>query len=177
MLVCLSSYVSHMEKHNTVLKHIFWVAIATLEVGDQSLYASAQILVQECVARLQESGIFDTHVGESAVCITVMVYCMHVVRCHGVLYTCTLSWCTMRMLYPVMVYCTHVVRCHGVLYACCTLSWCTVHMYAVMVYCTHVVRCHGVLYACCTLSWCTVRMLYPVIVDAVRSCDECPCTS
>ena len=79
-----------MEKHNTVLKHIFWVAIATLEVGDQSLYASAQILVQECVARLQESGIFDTHVGGDAVYITVIVYCTHVI----------LSACyTERMLY------------------------------------------------------------------------------
>ena len=62
IIVCLSRYSPHMDKHSMLLKHLFWVAVGTLQLEDPQLYAAAQLLLQECITHLEERGVLDTTV-------------------------------------------------------------------------------------------------------------------
>ena len=67
IIVCLSRYSPHMDRHSMLLKHLFWVAVGTLHLEDPQLYAAAQLLLQECITHLEERGLLgstvltDTH--------------------------------------------------------------------------------------------------------------------
>ena len=62
ILVCLSRCSPHMDRHSMLLKHLFWVAVGTLQLEDPQLYAAAQLLLQECITHLEERGVLGSTV-------------------------------------------------------------------------------------------------------------------
>ena len=65
ILVCLSRYSPHMDRHSMLLKHLFWVAVGTLQLEDLQLYPAAQLLLQECITHLEERGLLGSTVHPS----------------------------------------------------------------------------------------------------------------
>ena len=65
ILVCLSRYSPHMDRHSMLLKHLFWVAVGTLQLEDLQLYPAAQLLLQECITHLEERGLLSSTVPPS----------------------------------------------------------------------------------------------------------------